>query len=374
MTMDIPTPVLWTLSKTSGALFQAPLYFALKTTGAVGIVAAEANKVLPVAEAAGELLACPSTITSPCGVWSFVRDSLSDRQQLRRELQAKASLVHVTMGSPWDALYLKAAQQADVPVIQTVHDATRHLGEENRPLNWLESYSYRYVDHFVTLSQFVFDELRRRPGIKAPVHLVEGGLLTQSAAPMAPRNYPVDRIPRILFLGRIHPYKGLDLLLDAIALLQGKGQALGLTIAGSGDLSPYALGLSKIDNLTVVNRWIDDDDVPLILADNDIMALPYVEASQSGVALDAQWAAMPAVATPVGALPQQFNDGTDAIIVSAVTSSAMADGLLALMSNPELYNRLSHGASELYMQRVVGPVAQKWRGFYAEIAENRKQK
>jgi glycosyltransferase involved in cell wall biosynthesis len=374
MTMDIPTPVLWTLSKTSGALFQAPLYFALKTTGAVGIVAAEANKVLPVAEAAEELLACPSTITTPGGVWKFALESLSDRQHLRRQLRAKASLVHVTMGSPWDALYLKAAQQAHVPVIQTVHDATRHLGEENWLLTKLEGYSYRYVDHFVTLSQFVFDELRRRPGIKAPIHLVEGGLLTQSAPPMAPRSYPTDRMPRILFLGRIHPYKGLNLLLDAIALLQGKGHTLGLTIAGSGDLSPYVTGLSKIENLTMINRWIDDDDVPPILAENDIMALPYVEASQSGVALDAQWAAMPAVATPVGALPQQFKDGTDAIIVDEVSSHAMADGLLALLTDPELYDRLSQGASVRYMQGVVGSVAEKWRSFYAEIVSSRTQK
>ena len=374
MTMDIPTPVLWTLSKTSGALFQAPLYSALRIAGVIGIVAAAANKMLPIAEAAGDLLACPSTITSPGGVWKFARDSLSDRQHLRRQLQAKASLVHVTMGSPWDAFYLKAAKQAHVPIIQTVHDATRHLGEESRLLNRLESYSYRYVDHFVTLSHFVFDELRSRPDIQAPVHLVEGGLLTRSDPPMASRNYPTDRMPRILFLGRIHPYKGLNLLLDAIALLQGKGHALGLTIAGSGDLSPYESGLSKVDNLTVINRWIDDDEVPSILADNDIMALPYVEASQSGVALDAQWAAMPAVATPVGALPQQFNDGIDAIIVDAITSSAVADGLFTLMSNPELYHRLSQGASDLYMQRVVDPVAQKWRGFYTQVAPNRKPK
>lgn len=372
--MNTRTPVLWTLSKTSGALFQVPLYSALKTTGALGIVAAGANKVLPVAEAAGELLACPSTITTPGGLWKFARESLSDRQHLRRQLQAKASLVHVTMGSPWDAFYLKAAQQAHVPVIQTVHDATRHLGEENRLLTKLESYSYRYVDHFVTLSQFVFDELRRRPDIKAPVHLVEGGLLTKSAPPMAPRNSPTDRIPRILFLGRIHPYKGLNLLLDAIALLQSKGHALGLTIAGSGDLSPYATGLSKIEHLTVINRWIDDDDVPPILADNDIMALPYVEASQSGVALDAQWAAMPAVATPVGALAQQFKDGTDAIIVDEVSCHAMADGLLALLTNPELYDKLSQGASVRYMQGVVGPVAEKWRSFYAEIVSSRTEK
>jgi glycosyltransferase involved in cell wall biosynthesis len=303
-----------------------------------------------------------------------MRRSVGDRRQLRCRLEAKASLIHVTMGSPWDAFYLKAAQQASVPVIQTVHDATRHLGEESRSLGWVEGYSYRYVDHFVTLSQFVYEELRRRADVKAPVHLVEGGLLTRAESAMPARNYPADRTLRVLFLGRIHPYKGLGLLLDAVASLQNKGHELGLTIAGAGDLGPYASALSKINNLTMINRWIDDNDLPAILAANDVIALPYVEASQSGVALDAQWAAMPAVATPVGALPQQFNDGIDSIIVDAVTSSAIADGLLTLMSNPELYNRLSQGAFDLYVQRVVGPVAQKWRGFYAEIASNRKQK
>lgn len=372
--MDIRTPVLWTLSKTSGALFQAPLYSALKTTGPLGVVAAATNTMLPIAEEAGELLACPSTVTAAGDVWPFVRHNMADRRHLRRQLQDKASLVHVTMGSPWDAFYLKAAHQAKVPVIQTVHDATRHLGEESKLLGWVEGYSYRYVDHFVTLSRFVYDELRCRPDIKAPVHLVEGGLLTRADTPMPARRHPANRIPNVLFLGRIHPYKGLGLLLDAVASLQDKGHKLGLTIAGSGDLGPYASALEKIENLTLINRWIDDKEVPSILAANDIMALPYVEASQSGVALDAQWAAMPAVATPVGALPQQFEDGTDAIIVDEVSSHAMADGLLTLITDSEHYDRLSQGASVRYMQGVVGPVAEKWRSFYAEIDSSRTQK
>jgi glycosyltransferase involved in cell wall biosynthesis len=374
MTMDIRTPVLWTLSKTSGALFQAPLYSALKTTGPIGVVAAATNTMLPIAEQAGELLACPSTITAAGDVVPFIRHNMADRRHLRRQLQDKASLVHVTMGSPWDAFYLKAAHQAKVPVIQTVHDATRHLGEESKLLGWVEGYSYRYVDHFVTLSRFVFDELRRRPDIKAPVHLVEGGLLTRADTPMPARRHPANRIPNVLFLGRIHPYKGLGLLLDAVASLQDKDHKLGLTIAGSGDLGPYAAALEKIENLTLINRWIDDKEVPSILAANDIMALPYVEASQSGVALDAQWAAMPAVATPVGALPQQFENGTDAIIVDEVSSHAMADGLLTLITDSGHYDRLSQGASVRYMQGVVGPVAEKWRSFYAEIVSSRTQK
>lgn len=374
MTMDIRTPVLWTLSKTSGVLFQAPLYSALKTTGPLGVVAAATNTMLPIAEKAGELLACPSTITAGGDAWPFMRDSRSDRRHLRRQLQAKASLVHVTMGSPWDAFYLKAAHQTKVPVIQTVHDATRHLGEESKLLGWVEGYSYRYVDHFVTLSRFVYDELRQRPDIKGPVHLVEGGLLTRADPPLPARHHPANRMPSVLFLGRIHPYKGLGLLLDAVASVQGEGHEIGLTIAGSGDLGPYASALGKIKNLTLINRWIDDYEVPSILAANDIMALPYVEASQSGVALDAQWAAMPAVATPVGALPQQFKHGTDAIIVDKVSSQAMAEGLLALLTNPELYDRLSQGSSVRYMQGVVGLVAEKWRSFYAEIASSRTQK
>ncbi|MBK6367976.1 MAG: hypothetical protein IPF65_12155 [Polaromonas sp.] len=62
-----------------------------------------------------------------------------------------------------------------------------------------------------------------------------------------------------------------------------------------------------------------------ILATHDIAVLPYREASQSGVAIDALWAAMPAIATTVGALPKQLNLEVDTLLLK--TFSALMNWL-----------------------------------------------
>jgi glycosyltransferase involved in cell wall biosynthesis len=172
---------------------------------------------------------------------------------------------------------------------------------------------------------------------------------------------------RILFLGRIHEYKGLEMLLQSLDILDGKGASTALTIAGSGDLEPYAAALAKRPQTRIINHCIDDATILELLKEQDILALPYLEASQSGIAIDAQWAAMPAVATPVGALPQQFSAGKAALICSDVSAEAFADSLLELLNSQGLYSTLSKGAYNAYRDKDLITVARKWRDFYASL-------
>lgn len=340
---------------------------ALNANGRALAVAAASNPVAVSAARTGHLLACPVTVLTPAMIPSFATRFFSDRRQLRDRLKEQGSLVHITMGSPWDALYLKAAHDAGLKTVVTVHDATRHPGEENRLLEAAEHFVLSRADHVVTMSRHVFDEFRKSRNYALPVHLVEGGLLTQSEPQLAPRIFPKDRPLRILFLGRIHPYKGLDLLLAALCLLQEQGHDFELMITGSGDLGPYQSGLAQIRRLSVKNDWLSDEDVRAAMARADVMALTYVEASQSGVALDAQWAALPSIATPVGALPRQLTHGIDSIIAEETTPASVANGLATLLRDPALYGALSDGAHAAYQRVGLRPVADKWRALYSEI-------
>ncbi len=358
-------PVLWSLSKRSGALFQKPLFAALNLEGEALAVCGSASIAVPDFNEQGKLLMTPPTLNGMGEIPSFLASAPIARYRLKNLLREKAALVHVTMGSPLDAFYLAAAKTAGVPVAMTVHDNARHLGEGSRVLDSVERWTRHYIDHIVTVSDFVFDEVRQK--IKGtPVHVVRGGLLTRDQPGLPPRT-AMQTPPRILFLGRIHEYKGLALLLQSLAILDEKGTAAALTIAGSGNLEPYAAALAKSPQTRIINAWIDDNVVLELLKEHDILALPYLEASQSGVAIDAQWAAMPSVATPVGALPQQFSTGKDALICRDVSPEAFADSLLELIGDQGLYSRLSHGAHDAYRDKDLIAVARKWRDFYAAL-------
>jgi glycosyltransferase involved in cell wall biosynthesis len=367
-----PSPVLWALSRRSGSLFQAPLLAALNIDGRALAIASRANPVSASAAKSGHLLACPATVTSAGSFFSFATRFVADRRAIASRLRNEGSLVHVTMGCPWDIFYLKAAKQAGLPVVVTLHDATRHPGEEKNIYDRAEPYFMRYADHIVTMSQFVHDEWKGSYAGKAAVHLIEGGLLTQAAPPLAPRDFPHRRPMRLLFLGRLHAYKGLDLLIDALRGLAAKGHTFSLTVAGSGNLDPYRNGLQGLPDVTIINRWIEDDEVRRILAEHDLMVLPYREASQSGVAIDAQWAAMPSVATPVGALTSQFSDGCDALITDCVNEGSVGAAIERLLLDRALYVKLSLGALAAYEQKGIRPVARLWWDFYRQISNDRK--
>ena len=307
----------------------------------------------------------PPTLNRLTSIPSNLAAAPFARYKLKQMLYQKAELVHVTMGSPIDAFYLAAAKSAAIPVVMTIHDDARHLGERSRMLDALERWTLGYVDQIVTLSDFVFDEVRQKIK-KTPVHVVQGGLLTRDQPGLFPRT-AMHAPPRILFLGRIHEYKGLGMLLQSLDILDGKGASTALTIAGSGNLERYTAALAKRPRIRIINDWIDDATILELLKEHDILALPYLEASQSGVAIDAQWAAMPSVATPVGALPQQFSAGKDALICRDVSPDSFADSLLELISSPRLYSKLSQGAHDAYRDKDLIAVARKWRDFYASL-------
>lgn len=360
-------PVLWSTSRRSGALFQGPLYTALNLDGRALAVTSPLSPIRNSIDRDDNLLGSPIAITGAASALAFPVRCWVDRARLHEALRHRASLVHITMPAPWDVFYLQAARDAGVPVIVTVHDASRHPGEENRILARLDRSIMAMADHLVCLSRHVFDTLSARPDIDRPIHLLEGGLLTRAEPQIEPREAPVGRRPRLLFLGRIHPYKGLDLLIDALRQLQSSGTDFELVVAGGGDISPYAEGLRQLRNVELVNRWISDDEIKDFLTKADVMVMPYVEASQSGVAIDALWAALPTVATPVGALPEQFTDGEDAIIAKDISAPAFADALRQLLNDRAFYRNLSEGAFESFQEIGVRRVALKWRKFYSEI-------
>ncbi|MDA8120929.1 MAG: glycosyltransferase family 4 protein, partial [Gammaproteobacteria bacterium] len=133
--------------------------------------------------------------------------------------------------------------------------------------------------------------------------------------------------PKILYFGRLLPYKGLDLLADALKIL-GEARTFELRVCGSGPNGP-ALDLIAAmpgGGITVERRWFAEEELPSLLAWSDALVLPYREASQSGVAALALEAGRCILATRVGGLPEQL-EGQPGVIFCAPNAPALAQGL-----------------------------------------------
>jgi len=299
------------------------------------------------ADALARLAAHPLAIdtfdTAPGAVWASLRLP-SLRRGLIQEMRARRiDWVVTVMPHLWGRILASAAHAAGSRYAVIVHDAQAHPGEESWLLDRLAASEIRAADRVIACSDHVAKVLSQRYGALPLATLFHPPFDFGAAAPHAARQ--TARTPlRLLIFGRILPYKGLPLLLEAHRLLRSEGLDCSLTVAGEGSLE----GIDpQTPGVTFVNRWIDEAEIPGFLSEADVLVAPYVEASQSGVIAAALAAALPVVATPVGGLVEQVRHRDTGMIAEAASAEAIADAIRALAGDPALYARCSAGALKL---------------------------
>ena len=150
----------------------------------------------------------------------------------------------------------------------------------------------------------------------------------------------MDRPFRFLFFGRLLPYKGLDLLMDAVDRID-PAVNFELAIVGNGELGPLGTRMAAHPRVRLDQRWIPEDAVADIFAAADATVAPYREASQSGVLAAAYGAGLPMIATPVGGLAEQIAPFGAGLVADAMTPDAFAAAMTRLATDPALYARLA---------------------------------
>ncbi|GBU07266.1 glycosyl transferase [Bacteroidales bacterium] len=137
----------------------------------------------------------------------------------------------------------------------------------------------------------------------------------------------IDR-KTLLFFGLIRDYKGLDLLIDAMGILDASFQLL---IAGEsyGSFEKYERQINKSaakDRIMVLNQYIDDSLVPYLFSAADVLVLPYKSATQSGVIPVAYHFEVPILATDVGDLRNTIEKPHTGLVCRA-NAESIAQGL-----------------------------------------------
>ncbi len=167
-------------------------------------------------------------------------------------------------------------------------------------------------DAFVTMSEKVMHDLRSFEKVK-PARQVLHPLYDNFGDPVSKESARTHlglaaNQQLLLFFGFIRPYKGLDILLKAMALLIEKMPNLKLLVAGEfyEDAAPYhqliqSLGISE--QLILRTDFIPDDQVKYYLCAADGVVQPYRNATQSGVTPLAYHFEIPMIVTNVGSLP-----------------------------------------------------------------------
>lgn len=222
------------------------------------------------------------------------------REVWERIHKIQPDLIHIFNGEgyPWSLLFSRWAYQKGIPICVTLHDPNLHPG--CNIWEYANGMCRRLILPRVTsvhVHNEVFVKSAQRLGARQIVVIPHGSIAEHFTKYRRP---DIVREPVALFFGRLKPYKGLDLLVQAGLRLAGK---LRILIGGPGRLP------TKIDRVVrrhpewfeVRNQFIPDEEVAALFQKSSILVLPYRQATQSSLPLIAAAFGVPVVATAVGA-------------------------------------------------------------------------
>lgn len=250
--------------------------------------------------------------------------------------------------NPW--FDLLAPSQNLPPLVVTVHDATRHPGESRG--EWFTGNLRKRVlmqAHAVIVHATAQrDLLCSRWGIpREKIHIVQHGEMGSLYMAAKGKGREISkRDPKsVLFFGRVLAYKGLGILIDAMKIVRNEIPEAKLIIAGRGEqLTEFLDHGRELRGIEIIDQFIPHAEVVGLFHRAGMVALPYVEASQSGVAALAMGLGTPVVASAIGGLEEMIIDGVDGLLVPARDSGALAQAIIRLMRDENLSRRLSAAA------------------------------
>jgi glycosyltransferase involved in cell wall biosynthesis len=174
-----------------------------------------------------------------------------------------------------------------------------------------------------------------------------------------------------LALGRLHPNKGLDLLLEALAKTRG----VHLWIAGEGPLRPRLEQLATRLGLAGRVRFLGwREDVPALLASADLLVCPSLHEPLGNVIIEAWSAGRAVVATASDGPAGLIEDGDSGILVPLPGSAgggpqALARAIERVCEDPGLRARLARAGRRAYEAEFTeDAVVARYRRFFDRVA------
>jgi glycosyltransferase involved in cell wall biosynthesis len=141
-----------------------------------------------------------------------------------------------------------------------------------------------------------------------------------------------SRTPLLLFFGFIRPYKGLNVLLEALPAIQAQMPvhllAVGEIWGASEEYRAQIQRLGISDHVTLIDEYVPDEHLGRYFGAADVVVLPYVSATQSGVVQLAFGYGLPVIASRVGGLPDVVRHEETGLLVPPNDPVALAAAIV----------------------------------------------
>ncbi|MBD2197361.1 MULTISPECIES: glycosyltransferase family 4 protein [Calothrix] len=277
--------------------------------------------------------------------------SMMAMMRIIKEVQPDVLHVQET-NDPWYDLTLLLNQMP--PLVTTIHDVFRHPGDRESVLasEYTKRLAFYRSQQLIVHTQSLKNALTKnfhvpQQRVNVIPHGELGSLYKRRTSETSLQREPYT----LLFFGRIWPYKGLKYLLEAMPIVAAKIPEVKLIIAGRGEnIEQYFPTGYDSNRIHLLNDFIPLAQVADLFQSSTVSVLPYIEASQSGVAALSYGMGIPVIASDIGGLSEIVRHQKDGFLVPPGDVPALADAIFTLLSDRNLQYQMQAAARERCQQ------------------------
>lgn len=291
-------------------------------------------------------------------------------------------LIHSSYGFPgWKAA--GAARKVGLPYICYTHGgyepwALHHkYWKKKAYLSLFEKTILQQAKGLVVCNQAEADTLQQGLGVQTLVRRIPWGTDLPESERIPPREAVEARwpslsgVPFLLFLSRLHPKKGLGLLLPAFAAISGEFPEWRLVLAGPDEGGSLAqvrrwIGELNLEEKVLLTGMVQGESKAALLGQAEFLVLPSYSEGFPVVVAEALGYGRPVVITDTCYVPEVEAEGAGLVVPAQV--EALRGALRRMMTDPQGRRLMGHRALELARKQFSwGAVAEKTIAFYREV-------
>lgn len=266
-------------------------------------------------------------------------------------LSIKPNVIHSTVFYDFQELLLYFFRKK---TIITVHDPFQHSGEENFRKYFFRKLGFALLNNFIILNkkqklQFIVSYKLENKNVyesNLSIYNVYNLYLSQFT-----ENKPGKSI---LFFGRISPYKGINILLEAMKNVNLVHPDMKLIIAGNGEYYFDKTAFEQLDYIEFRNRYIPNTELVQLIDESLFIVCPYTDATQSGVIMTSYALCKAVIASNVGGLAEMVIENETGLLIEPNSIIELQNSIIRLISDQDLLAEMERSIFKHFHQGKRG--------------------
>jgi glycosyltransferase involved in cell wall biosynthesis len=217
-------------------------------------------------------------------------------------------------------------------------------------------WTIRNADEAVSISKYLQGELRKHVRLKGRVEYprIDAEHFCSNTGEIVRTKYRIGNAPVILYVGRISPHKGVDLLVEAFKKVEQQLPNARLIVVGKPTFRNYFKALKEMSDKSIIYAgYVPDEDIPSYYAACDVYATATLWEGFNLPLVEAQACGKPVVAFNFGPHPEVVENNNTGILVKLRDIDGMADAIVKILIDVDLQAEMGRNAFRMVREKFT---------------------